>query len=385
MILPWKNIRRFFYKATKQPLYALNVLDKRLDANLYYRYARGKAGFPEAITFFLTHRCNLKCKMCGQWGESGVTKKQPADFVKSELSPEEIKSVINNVSFFKPGITLFGGEPLLYEKCTELIRYIKQKRMHCLMISNGFMLEDVAKDLVSAGLDELNVSLDGGRELHDSIRGLPGLFDKIMLGFDKLNYYKNLDKKQKPLINLQCTITKYNYKYLEQLLGVAEEIKASSLTFHNLIFLNREVLQKQKEYDNLLGCTSLDWEGFDFNPEIDPEVLYGKIKEILSGKYNFAVDFYPNFSHKGLIEYYSNSSYLPSDYQTRCLSPWLVAYIFPDGEVGPCLNSSFSYGNIKDSKFTDLWNNAQAVKFRQALKKNKLFPVCARCTELYRY
>jgi hypothetical protein len=35
--------------------------------------------------------------------------------------------------------------------------------------------------------------------------------------------------------------------------------------------------------------------------------------------------------------------------------------------------------------FSEIWNNEKAVNFRKILKENKTFPLCARCTELYRY
>jgi len=86
-----------------------------------------------------------------------------------------------------------------------------------------------------------------------------------------------------------------------------------------------------------------------------------------------------------LREYYNNPSYLPSEYSARCISPWMVAYVFPDGKVTPCLNFSYAYGNLKEKKFTQLWNNDIAVGFRRYLRQNNIFPVCVRCTELYRY
>jgi len=63
----------------------------------------------------------------------------------------------------------------------------------------------------------------------------------------------------------------------------------------------------------------------------------------------------------------------------------MSAYIFPDGEVRPCLNLDYSYGSIKNNKFTEIWNGAAAVKYRRVLKEKNIFPVCVRCTELYRY
>lgn len=384
-MIPWRNLRRFFYKALKQPAYSFRVFQKRLKAYMYYFIMNGRSSLPESVTLFLTHRCNLCCKMCGQWGESGVTKKQSTQYLRSELSLDELKGIIDDLSHFKPSITLFGGEPLLHPGCIDIIRHIKEKGMHCLMITNGSLLEESAEGIVAAGLDELNLSLDGGPQLHDSIRGMPGLFAKIMRGLKKINYFKTTANKKIPFINLQCTITKYNYKHLEQLIGVANEAGASSLTFHNLIFLSRKLVEEQKEYDEILKNSSLNWEGFVFEPEINTELLYKKMREILSVRHRFSVDFYPNFSLKGLRDYYNNPAYLPSEYPSRCISPWIVAYVFPDGRVCPCLNFSYSYGNIKDKNFSELWNNDSAVKFRRLLKEKGLFPVCARCTELYRY
>lgn len=384
-MIPLRNAKRFFYKTLEQPGYAFRVFSRRLAASFYYNLGNGRSSYPEAITLFLTHRCNLRCKMCGQWGEGGITKKQSAQYIQEELSLNELTVFINDVSSFKPNITLFGGEPLLFPGCVELIRYIKQEGMHCLMITNGSLLENLARGIVESGLDELNVSLDGGQQLHDEIRGMPGIFERITAGLEKINYFKEKEHKKKPLINLQCTITKFNYQNLEQMLDAAKRQKANSLTFHNLIFLSRSIVDKQKEFDKTLNCSSLDWEGFVFEPEIDPKLLEEKRREILSKKHDFSIDFYPNFSCAELKDYYENPCYLAPAGEHRCLSPWLVAYIFPDGEVRPCLNLSYSFGNVKEERFLKIWNNSQARHFRMILKDNKIFPACVRCTELYRY
>lgn len=380
-----RNLQRFFYKSCRQPIYAFGVAKRRLAAYAHYTFSNGYSANPEAITLFLTHRCNLRCKMCGQWGESGVTKEMKPNEVRGELKLDELKKIIDDVSRFRPNITLFGGEPLLYPGCVELVRHIKSKGMHCLMITNGSLLGRYAAELVEAGLDELNVSLDGGRDLHDGIRGMPGLFDKITGGLKEVYRLKKDAGQRKPLVNLQCTITKYNYDRLSQLLEVADTVKAESLTYHNLIFLSAELLKKQSEFDKVMNCSSHDWEGFVFDPEINPSALYKDMERIKGGRYTFGVDFYPNLSAKGLREYYENPSYLPSEYKARCLSPWIVAYVFPDGEVRPCLNFTYSYGNVKKAGFREIWNGEMARAYRVGLKRSRIFPVCVRCTELYRY
>jgi radical SAM protein with 4Fe4S-binding SPASM domain len=325
--------------------------------------------------------------MCGQWGDHGVTKSTCKEDIVKELSLDEMKSFIDDVKQFNPNITLFGGEPFMYKHIIELVRYLKFNKLHCLVITNGSMLKLIAEELVKVGIDEINLSLDGNESTHDEIRGMHGLFNRIMLGVDEVNAFKAQYKTKKPLINLQCTINKDNYLRLEEMVDVAKEMKANSLTFHNLIFLDENTYSKQEEVmKTVLPDTSfVDWKGFIFKPEIDINLLASKINEIKQIKIGFLVNFYPNFSGQELVEYYNNPQYLPKNYKPRCLSPWIVSYVFPDGTVRPCLNIGYSFGNVKQQKFKDIWNSNEAVKYRQVLKQNQIFPACIRCTELFRY
>jgi len=326
--------------------------------------------------------------MCGQWGETGVTKSYSSSIIKEELSMEELRGFINDISSFRPNVTLFGGEPLLYKDCVELIEYIKGKGLHCLMITNGSLLKGKVEEIVASGLDELNISLDGDEELHDEIRGLPGVFRKIAEGIGEVSRLKKEYNTRKPLINLQCTMSGFNYRHLEKLVDVAKENQANSLTYHHLIFLDRGIFEKHDRlFRDIFGASSRDWEGFIFDgaQEMDVDYLIEKVSEIKGKGYSFFCDFYPNFKPEDIKEYYANSNFAPRSYARRCLSPWVVAYIFPNGDVRPCLNFDYIPGNIKERGFKDIWNNQKYLHFRSVLKKEKFFPVCPRCTEFYRY
>ena len=63
----------------------------------------------------------------------------------------------------------------------------------------------------------------------------------------------------------------------------------------------------------------------------------------------------------------------------------MTVYIFPDGNVGPCEELNLYFGNAKSESFKFIWNNRQFVRFRQILREKKTFPVCYRCSELYRF
>lgn len=383
----FKNkLRRIFYKFIKQPGYAFTVLGRRMLCYFSYYLGNGKSLPPESITIFLTQRCNLNCHMCGQWGRHGVNLKADSRDLQEELSFEQLGSFIKEVAVFKPNITLFGGEPLLYKGgCIRLINFIKKHNLHCLMITNGSLIKENAEELVLSKLDELNISLDGPSLVHDRIRNQAGLFDKIISGIEKINYFKSIHRLKKPLIGLQCTINAENYQFIDELLAVARRLKVDSVTFHNLIFINQQMLERQRGYDLLLNANSKAWEGFLFAHDLDLQVLEQKIKKIFLSAKGLNVDLCPNLSPLALEEYYNNPEKVPQGFYSRCISPWIATYLFCDGQIRPCLNSSYSFGNIKEASFLKIWNSLLAVNFRRLLKKNKIFPVCPKCTELYRY
>jgi MoaA/NifB/PqqE/SkfB family radical SAM enzyme len=58
-------------------------------------------------------------------------------------------------------ITLSGGEPLLHPDVVELIRHIRRRGSMAQLITNGYLLKpELIKDLNSAGLDHLQISID---------------------------------------------------------------------------------------------------------------------------------------------------------------------------------------------------------------------------------
>lgn len=386
-MIPVRNIRRFINKAVTQPGYAFRVAVRRVGGYARYIGGGGRAPLPESVTIFMTHACNLRCKMCGQWGEKGATRSENREFVSHTLSRDELRSLVDELALSRTNITLFGGEPFLHRDCLETIRHIKSRGLHCVVITNGSLLRGVADEVVRSGLDELNLSLDGNGALHDSIRGIDGLFDRIADGIDAINEARGKRGSVRPLVNLQCTIMKDNYQRLPELIEAARRFKAHSLTFHHLIHLNDSVYAAQQACMSatLPGTSSHGWEGFLFEHGMDVERLITAVRDVDSAPRAIPVTVYPNLTADDIRVYYADTARVPEGYRPRCLSPWLVSYVFPDGTVRPCLNLDYSFGSIRSATFSDAWNSPAAVRYRRALKQHSLFPACARCTELYRY
>lgn len=383
-----RNLKRNLAKSVTQPGYALKALRQRLLSYLTYRIHDGRSYYPETVDLFLTYRCNLRCKMCGQWGVAGTSKDMSPEELKSELSLDEIYKIINDIKTFKPNVTLFGGEPLMYSNWEKVVSRIKQEGMRCNMITNGILLEKYANSIIDLGVDEIIFSLDGPREVHDEVRGAKGTFDRATRGLKLIRDIKRKSGTGKPVVSISSTIFEINYKRLDELISIAEELMASTITFHHLIFLSQE---RYNQHNNIFkgyyGMVCNDWKGFvrDSLPDIDVDFLIRKMEDIKKRDSKVKIAFYPNFTDEEIRRYYTEFDFVSSGYGKRCLSPWMVSYIFPDGSVRPCQSLNFSAGNVRDSTFSRIWNNEKYMRFRKITKKEKKYPVCARCTELYRF
>ncbi len=395
-MIPRRNLRTALTKAIRQPRYAARAFWQRTRSFLDYRFRDGFSSYPETISLFLTYRCNLRCTMCGQWGIEGSSRKLSPESLKGELAIDELKSVIDDVKFYRPNITLFGGEPLLYKEWAGLVRHVKEAGLRCNIITNGMLLEKHAEEVVDLGVDEIIFSLDGPREIHDKIRGAEGIFDKAFQGFQAINGWKKKKSSHTPLINISSTIFETNYQQLDKIVDIAEGLQASSITFHHLIFLNNQTYGCHNTiFSELFKVTCSDWRGFvrETLPKIDVDQLVDTMNAIKGGNgaaHAFSgnkthVSFYPNLTDEEIRRYYTTFDFKPSSYKHRCISPWMVAYIFPDGSVRPCQSLNYTAGNVREASFRDIWNNQQYQQFRRVTKEKKLYPVCYRCTELYRF
>jgi len=139
----------------------------------------------------VTDRCNLRCRYC--MPECGVKKIPHADI----LTLEEILRVVK--LFSRLGIKkirLTGGEPLLRRNLSLLIKEIKNISgiEQIFLTTNGVLLKNLAPELIAAGLDGINLSLDTLNENIFNNLTRRKLFNQVLDGF----YYlvdKNLSLK----------------------------------------------------------------------------------------------------------------------------------------------------------------------------------------------
>lgn len=120
--------------------------------NGWRRHVRGtNVVAPYAVTFYVTHKCNLACSYC--------TQKEP-DVFSQELATGETIRLMQKIRKETDSIVITGGEPTLRADIEEIVH---AARFHCkfrsvLMITNGTLLD--RKPGVLNAVTGLVVSLD---------------------------------------------------------------------------------------------------------------------------------------------------------------------------------------------------------------------------------
>jgi MoaA/NifB/PqqE/SkfB family radical SAM enzyme len=344
----------------------------------------GTSSYPTTLIFFLTHKCNMRCKMCGLWGTHGTASEaaslrpgsgqQPSD----QLTVTEYADIIRQVTFCKPTITLFGGEPFVFKDWEAVAHLVKAARLRCRIVTNGLLLEKNAAKLVALGVDKVTVSIDGPAPIHEDVRGVKGAFEKAMRGIRALDALKRSRRREKPVVSVVCTISQFNHAHLVDLAEALKDEPISLLAFQHLTFIDPTTYEQHaREVSSLLHTTSESCKGF-VTPEhnLDPQVLIAQIHRLSQNSYPFPVLFRPNFPIKELVAYYTNPAYTRRSHR-QCVAPWREAYVMPDGSLTPCLD--YGVGNLRTTSFRELWNNARFRRFREVIKKHGRFPFCHKC------
>jgi MoaA/NifB/PqqE/SkfB family radical SAM enzyme len=128
----------------------------------------------------VTGRCSCRCQFCPCW-ETGP------EAAASELPPEVWVETVRRLQELTTvdSVVLGGGEPLLYRGLEHVLRGLDRLGASPGVITNGQLLDaDWVQRLLSAGTGWINLSLDGPEQIHDELRGVPGLFRRVVRGVE---------------------------------------------------------------------------------------------------------------------------------------------------------------------------------------------------------
>jgi len=352
--------------------YTLYYTLERLYTNIARHLPGGYALPPLQVVLELTYRCNLKCEMCYQRRQVDQLGIRHIDKAR-ELSADEIKQLVRGTPWWSL-IVFTGGEPLLRQDALDIITYTARRR-RCHIVTNGVALgvePEMAAGLVEAGVMSVGISLDGDRATHDTIRGIPGTFDKTLRGMQTLQRIRRERRRVWPLINVKSVITHANVAQLRQIVALAAESGADFCTFqmqNNSIYLS-----------GLMPNRDLSLYAARPDPIVDLDVaaLQQELASLTARQTERPiVRFIPDLPLADYILHYENRAD-PADY--LCQTPWATLNISAYGDVFPCLN--YAIGNVREKSLACLWNNSRFRAFRRALRANGLFLGCVGCCDL---
>jgi len=369
---------------------------------------------PTFLQLRVTNLCNLRCKMCGQWGDTGIYRTdgfsasatdgekernriQELIGAKRQLGLADYVRLLDEVAPFQPIVSLFGGEPFLYPDIIPLIREVKKRGLTCTIITNGGRLEKHAKELVEEGLDSVAVSIDGPPEVHDRIRGQKGAYDKAIAGVRAVAHWRKELGRVLPMQIAILPVTELSLETMSAAVEALQELPLDTINVGLRWFVPKTVgAQYEAVMRATFGIEAASWKGFDFDASdlvVSRERQMGELVRLLKGlKRRRFLDstlgrpwtsFVPDVAPERVPEYFRD---FPQTFgHDLCPVAWYFAQVEPDGDVCFCGDfPDYVIGNVKAESFTSVWKGEKARLFREKLAREPL-PICARCCGSYVY
>ncbi len=389
-----------FSKVAKHPWIASKLVklqgEKILFDLMYPFHENGRANKIRQVSIRITDLCNLRCIMCGQWGQHGFLLGKNLKELKKEEVPytryvELMQDLVANGH--QPNVYIWGGEPTMYEGLTELLTECTKLKLPCSIVTNGTKLKQFAKSFVDIPLFLLQVSIDGHcAKVHNTIRkGVGNLdsFSAIMEGLDAVDYAKRSSGAELPLVASLTTISKDNVNHLVDIYQTFRN-KVDMFVFYPSWWIDEESAKAHdKDFERRFGFKpELHWGWLGGWKLEDYYGLAQQLKELdkLSKSWNSPpVVFIPNIRGIDNLEAYYNDHSERFGYD-ECISIYQAVELDSNGDMSPCRDyHDYIVGNVKHQTISELWNSEAYCKFRQSLSKDGLMPVCSRCCGLMGY
>jgi radical SAM protein with 4Fe4S-binding SPASM domain len=334
------------------------------------------------VYFKLTPLCNLRCVMCGQWGDKGKMKHiSVGEELKKLVSLERYKEIVDEIAPQRPVIYLWGGEPFLYPQLLPLAKYMVDKGLYVSVNTNGTYLEKYAEEIVRDRWSTIFVSLDGFRETNDAMRG-KGSYDRVAAGFKAINREKQRQKSNYPVMSIVTTVTNMNYQDLDKLAEASRDFNLDLHIFNLGTYTNDAIVAAQRAFMKEKLNTDIDClEGYNtgYNNHIDGAKLERILYNIHQKDYGHPIITVPVLNPEKTNTYYGD---LETPVRNHCIVPWCQTNIDYNGDVHFCADyPDFILGNIKEQSFREIYNGDRANLFRKTIRscEGGMFPGCLRC------
>ncbi|MGF7185585.1 putative heme d1 biosynthesis radical SAM protein NirJ2 [Desulfitispora alkaliphila] len=279
------------------------------------------------ISWNTTNACNMYCDHC--YRDAGAK-------AEEELNTEEGKALLNEIAKAGFKIMIFsGGEPFMRDDIFELVAHATSLGLRPVFGTNGTMITpEVAQKLKEVGTMGVGISLDSvDPEKHDKLRCYKGAWEEAVQGM------KNCKEAGLPF-QIHTTVMDWNYNEVEALTDMAVELGAVA---HHIFFLvptgRAENIEEEslraEQYERLL------------------ERIMKKQQEVdIELKPTCAPQFMRIAKQMGLNLRFGRG----------CLAGTSYCIIGPKGKVQPCAYMDLEIGNVRETPFSEIWENNPVFK-----------------------
>lgn len=306
---------------------------------------------PMNLTLSVSYRCNSHCKTCN-------IHERKAD----ELSLDEWKKIFKGLGHGVFWVTMSGGEPFLRNDLPEIVYSVYDECRPAIINipTNGVLVERIPEMVVEIAeycrqaQVVINVSIDDIEEKHDSIRGVPGNYERALRTFTAL---KRIDL-QNLSIGVHTVISRFNVDRIPAVYDTLSDLHPDSYI--------TEIAEEREEL-----CTV----GSGITPS--PEEYKKAIDYLLVRlqKDHFAK--VGRITRAFRIEYYQMVKRVLSERRQiiPCYAGFASAQVSPDGDVWMCCVKAQSVGNLRDNgyDFKKVWFSQKAELARKSIKNGECF------------
>jgi len=294
------------------------------------------------VMWLATYKCNCTCPFC----EASAGEAHP-----DELTTLEAKALIDDLA--QMGVKRFlisGGEPLERPDIIELMEYANRRKLNLGLVSNGYRVEELWKDLSRFNYSIYFTSIDGLAPYHDKMRGKANAFSHAIKSLELF------EQKKVKIRMVNTVVHPGNIHQMEPLLKMLKDGPA------NLWHLCPAAKVGRAENDS-----------FSLSGK---ELRY--LSEFIKGNRKVMnLDFGESYAYLWCFDgSFAGKAFFCGAGLVRCS-------VMPDGEVLGChqvYDKAYSEGNIRNKSFSKIWKEEfsrfRKKDFRSSCKKCEHFYAC---------
>ena len=292
--------------------------------------------------------CNLRCPMC--YFSSDKYRGKLIKPMSTELFDRIAADLFPRARILFLGC---GAEPLMSPEFTKYLDTISRYKIpHVTIVSNGQLLsEKIVIGMIKNEIDEIIISMDGiSPETYEYIRA-GGNLKLLLNNLRMLKKIKSKNNSAKPVLRINFTMMKRNYRELEDIINASSEFGITTIRLRALshwggaLDYQNEILSKEF-YFNIAQKTN------ELAEKKSVELIY-------KGKYD---------SHSKKTDSIIDGS--SEKNSSTCMFPWYTIQVRGDGKIRFLTYFNYGMGDLSKQSFKEFLQSKVVKEIKSNLRKN---------------